>query len=89
MMTTSNLLGFLAASLMLLTFMMEDVRRLRTVAVFTNIAFIAYGAAAWLPPVFCLHIALLPVNLLRLREVLNSKSVGGERIAHRAIAVPS
>ena len=88
-MTTSNLLGFLAASLMLLTFMMEDVRRLRTVAVFTNIAFIAYGAAAWLPPVLCLHIALLPVNLLRLRQVLNSKSECGDRIAGRAVAVSS
>jgi len=89
MTTTSNLLGFLAASLMLLTFMMKDVRRLRTIAVFTNVAFVAYGAAAWLPPVLCLHIALLPVNLLRLREVLNTKSEGGDRIARGAVAVPS
>jgi hypothetical protein len=89
MMTTSNLLGFFAASLMLLTFIMKDVRRLRTVAIFTNIAFIAYGAAAWLPPVLCLHIALLPVNLLRLKEVLNTKSECGNRIARRAVAVPS
>jgi hypothetical protein len=74
---------------MLLTFMMKDVRRLRTIAVFTNIAFVAYGATAWLPPVLCLHIALLPVNVLRLREVLNTKSEGGDRIARSAVAVPS
>ena len=88
-MTISNLLGFLAASLMLLTFMMKDVRRLRTVAVLTNIAFIAYGTAAWLAPVLCLHIVLLPVNLLRLREVLTTESGGDDQVGKRAVAVPA
>ena len=66
----TNLIGYLASAMVLLTFMAKDMRLLRIIGIFSNIAFIAYGVLAWLPPVFCLHLLLLPINVLRLRSVL-------------------
>lgn len=66
----TELAGYVACSLVLLTFLTKDMRLLRIVAIFSNIAFISYATLAWLPPVVCLHLLLLAVNLLRLREVL-------------------
>jgi hypothetical protein len=65
----SEATGFLASSLVLITFTMKDMRLLRVVAIFSNIAFIAYGLLVWLPPVFGLHLLLLPLNLHRLIEI--------------------
>ena len=76
MVTTSDLIGYSASNLVLLTFVTKDMRRLRTIAIFSNIAFIAYGALAWLPPVLCLHLVLLPLNLLRLWQVVHSEQRG-------------
>jgi hypothetical protein len=56
--------------MVLLTFMAKDVRLLRVLAILSNIAFITYGVLAWLAPVLCLHLLLLPVNVLRLRSLL-------------------
>lgn len=53
-----------------ITFMAKDMRLLRLLGIFSNIAFIAYDVLAWLPPVFCLHLLLLLVNVLRLRILL-------------------
>jgi hypothetical protein len=50
------------------------MRLLRVLAIFSNIAFVTYGMLVWLPPVFCLHLLLLPVNALRLREMLTPQS---------------
>jgi hypothetical protein len=66
----TDLAGYLASTMVLLTFMAKDVRLLRALAIFSNIAFITYGVLAWLPPVFCLHLQLFPVNVLRLRSLL-------------------
>ena len=66
---------------MLLTFVMKDMRPLRVTAVLSNLAFIAYGAMHALPPVLCLHFALLPLNLARLRHL---QCAAGE--AHAALA---
>lgn len=72
MVIASNLIGFIASSLVLMTFLMKDMRRLRFIAILSNIAFIAYGALAWLLPVLCLHLVLLPLNVLRLWEITKS-----------------
>jgi hypothetical protein len=34
-----------------LTFVAKDMRVLRILAIFSNLAFIAYGTIEWLPPV--------------------------------------
>ncbi len=55
--------------MVLLTFVTKDMRRLRVIGILSNIAFIGYGALCWLPPVLCLHLVLLPVNVVRLMEL--------------------
>jgi hypothetical protein len=63
-----QILGWLAAASTLATFFCHDMRRLRLLALAANAAFIGYGAAAQLPPVLMLHLALVPVNLWRLNQ---------------------
>lgn len=62
----NELWGFVACSLVLATFAMKSMRRLRFVAILSNIAFIYYAAALGLLPIFLLHAILLPLNLWRL-----------------------
>jgi hypothetical protein len=70
MITTLNLAGYVASSMVFLTFMTKDMRAMRILGILSNVAFISYGLLAWLPPVICLHLLLLPLNVLRLRELL-------------------
>ncbi len=64
-----NAVGFLAAGLVITAFCMKDILHLRIVAVASNVAFLAYGVRLGLMPVWLLHLALLPVNLVRLWQV--------------------
>jgi hypothetical protein len=50
------------------------MRWLRTVAIFSNVAFILYGALNWLLPVLALHLLLLPLNVLRLSQDNTTKA---------------
>jgi hypothetical protein len=68
-MNTWNAVGFLAAGLVITAFCMKDILHLRIVAVASNVAFLAYGVALGLIPVWLLHLVLLPVNLVRLWQV--------------------
>src|SRR4026209_1613172 len=43
-MVEGDIIGFIASALVLATFAMTDMRRLRMTAIFSNLAFIAYGA---------------------------------------------
>lgn len=63
-------LGYLASGLVLGTFCMRGMLRLRGLAIASNVAFIAYGWTAGIEPVLILHAVLLPMNALRLLEVL-------------------
>ncbi|WP_029083241.1 Crp/Fnr family transcriptional regulator [Bradyrhizobium sp. th.b2] len=68
-MTLIDGLGYLASALVLLTFCMSTMLSLRTVAIFSNLAFISYGLGDRIYPVLILHIILLllfqMVRLLR------------------------
>ena len=64
-----NAVGFLAAGLVATAFCMKDIVHLRIVAVVSNVAFLMYGMALGLMPVWLLHLVLLPVNLARLWQV--------------------
>src|SRR3974390_34045 len=66
----SGISGYVASTLVLLTFLAKDMRVLRTVAIFSNLAFITYGTIGWLPPVLFLHMVLLPLNVVRLAEIV-------------------
>jgi CRP/FNR family transcriptional regulator, cyclic AMP receptor protein len=73
MTTASEIVGFFGSGLVLLTFAMHDMRWLRTLAIFSNVAFIIYGALNWLLPVLALHLLLLPLNVLRLSQVSTTR----------------
>jgi len=75
----SEISGYVASTLVLFTFVAKDMRLLRTVAIFSNLAFITYGTIEWLPPVLFLHLVLLPVNIVRLGEALRATCATGNR----------
>jgi CRP/FNR family cyclic AMP-dependent transcriptional regulator len=68
--------GWVSAILVFSSFFMKTMIPLRTVAVCSNIAFIAYallglkyGVFGRVYPILVLHAALLPLNLVRLRQL--------------------
>jgi hypothetical protein len=69
MSTASTIIGYIASGLVLATFWTNDLRRLRMLAILSNVAFISYGALVWLPPVLGLHLLLLPLNAVRLMRM--------------------
>jgi CRP-like cAMP-binding protein len=54
---------------------MTDQIRLRQYAIASNVAFITYGAGSGLWPPLLLHVALLPLNVLRLRSFLHERAL--------------
>jgi hypothetical protein len=62
--------GYVAAVLVFLTFYMKTMIPLRVVGICSNCIFIVYAYFGTLYPVLILHLILLPLNLLRLREML-------------------
>jgi hypothetical protein len=66
---TTDMTGYIASLLVLLTFMARDARLMRAIAIVSNLAFISYAALAGLSPVLCLHVLLLGVNIVRLNEL--------------------
>lgn len=68
--TATEWLGYAAAGLVLATFSARSLTTLRSVAIASNLMFIAYAASADLLPVLILHAMLLPLNGMRLLEAL-------------------
>jgi len=66
----TNLLGFAASVCVLATFCMSSMAPLRAVAICSNVLFVAFGALAHVYPVFVLHAILLPVNIVRLMQLV-------------------
>jgi CRP/FNR family cyclic AMP-dependent transcriptional regulator len=62
--------GYVASLLVFLTFYTKTLVPLRIVGICSNFAFIGYGFIGALYPVLILHLILLPLNILRLREML-------------------
>jgi hypothetical protein len=77
--------GFVASILILTTFTMTDMRALRIVAICSNVTAIAYSGLEWLLPVLILHLALLPLNVLRLTELASRGSTSNECGSIRAL----
>ena len=65
-----EVVGFVAAFLVFLTFFETNMKRLRSVAIFSNLAFISYALMRGLLPVVLLHSCLLPLNAWRLYQLL-------------------
>jgi hypothetical protein len=68
-----QLVGYAASLLVFSTFYMKTMIPLRSVAIASNVAFLTYGYFAHLYPVFLLHVVLLPLNVLRLRQMYGLK----------------
>ena len=68
-MSVGDLMGWLAAALTLVAFLMRSMTALRVVAIAANLCFILYGAMTFAWPALALQIALLPCNLQRLWEL--------------------
>jgi len=64
-----EIVGFVAAGLVLATFVMRTMLPLRILGIASNVAFMAYGWLQELSPVLILHAILLPVNVYRLVEM--------------------
>lgn len=58
------------------TFSMKSMLPLRIVAICSNVTFIYYALLSSIYPVLILHICLLPMNLLRLRQILRARHEG-------------
>jgi hypothetical protein len=81
-----ELSGYVASGLVLAAFYMQDMIPLRLVALASNVAFIAYGVALDLTPIWLLHALLVPLNGYRLMQAakLRARALAKKRgILHR------
>lgn len=65
----ADIIGYAAATLVLLTFLMRTMVPLRVLGLASNVAFLAYGLAEGLMPILLLHMLLVPINLYRLEQI--------------------
>ena len=77
-MTQWDVIGYVASGLVLGAFSMKNMIHLRIVAIASNLAFIGYGLGLDLMPVVALHVVLLPMNGLRLWQVLPARREANE-----------
>lgn len=68
-MSSGEIFGYIASALVFATFYMKTMTPLRLVAIASNVAFITYATIDGLAPIFILHVALLPLNVLRLLQL--------------------
>jgi hypothetical protein len=64
-----EMVGYVASILVASTFYMRTMLPLRSFAIASNVAFIVYGYFGQLYPVLILHLFLLPLNVIRYRQV--------------------
>ncbi len=69
-MSVAEIAGYVAAVLVFMTFYTKTMIPLRLVGICSNCTFIFYGYLGHLYPVLILHMILLPLNAMRLREML-------------------
>jgi hypothetical protein len=68
-MSLIDIVGYLAALVVLAAFCMSSIVPLRIVAILSNVLFAVYGLLAHLYPIFLLHSILLPINVLKLTHL--------------------
>jgi hypothetical protein len=64
-------IGYFAGFLVFITFYMKTMVPLRLLGIASNITFFSYGLIIHAYPIVILHILLLPLNILRLLQVIN------------------
>src|SRR5688500_6733111 len=78
--TASDLLGYAAATMVLVTFLAQSITALRALAIISNVLFIVYAALAWLPPVLLVHAVLLALAAWRAWQARPSAPSARTRI---------
>jgi CRP/FNR family cyclic AMP-dependent transcriptional regulator len=68
-MSKGDLIGYAAAVCVFVTFYMKTMVPLRVAGIVSNVLFISYGYAVVAYPVLALHVVLLPLNIVRLRQM--------------------
>ncbi|HEX4040434.1 MAG TPA: cyclic nucleotide-binding domain-containing protein [Xanthobacteraceae bacterium] len=66
----ANMMALLGAIFFVATLMVRTIVPLRIVGIVSNLFFICYGALAGAVPTFLLYLLSLPINVLRLRQML-------------------
>jgi CRP/FNR family transcriptional regulator, cyclic AMP receptor protein len=69
-MKQADVIGYAGAVLVFATFWMKTMVPLRALGLASNVFFIGYGYLAAAYPPLVLHVLLLPLNIMRLREML-------------------
>jgi CRP/FNR family cyclic AMP-dependent transcriptional regulator len=69
-MTTADMAGYVAAFCVFLTFYMKTMVPLRVTGLISNLFFLIYGYLALAYPVLVLHLILMPLNAVRLHQML-------------------
>ncbi|MEM6846833.1 MAG: hypothetical protein AAF580_02000 [Pseudomonadota bacterium] len=64
-----DVIGFLAAALVLKANIMQSLVKLRAFAMLANVAFICYGFVADSIPILALHSMLLPINAISIARM--------------------
>lgn len=66
-------ISYVASALVFTAFFMRSRARLRQVGIASNLTFITYGVLGHVWPLLILHSSLLPLNIIRLRELMQTK----------------
>lgn len=82
-MSLCDSVGFLASALVVAAFCMKDLVSLRATALASNLAFLAYGIALGLAPIWVLHAILLPVNCWRLWQHISQEGEAAPKWSSR------
>jgi hypothetical protein len=61
--------GYLAGGLVLCTFLVKSMARLRCLGIVSNLAFTTYAMLPRVPPILILHGILLPINIYHLTRM--------------------
>src|ERR1700694_5046938 len=69
-MNSVELVGYLAAAVTVATFWMRTMIPLRVAGIGSNLTWIVYGALAGVYPALFLHLLVLPLNAVRLRQMI-------------------
>ena len=69
--TWTEFVAYIASGMAFATFWMKMIIPLRVLGLGSNVLFVVYALSAGLAPMAILNIALLPLNLYRLIEMLN------------------
>jgi len=68
--TLANMLALTGAVFFVATLLVRTIVPLRVIGIISNVFFIAYGALAGSMPTFFLYLLSLPINAIRLRQML-------------------